>query len=296
MEALRRDKKTICLFILPALVTYLLVAAFPILCSVGMSFFKWNVAGNQGFIGLKNYRQLFTIDDIFLGSVGHVFYAAFLCLAVQVPLAILLAYLLTRTRRSRDFFKVGFFIPNMISAAATGILWMFVYNLNFGLLNGLLRLVGLGGMAAAWLGEPSSALTCVILVACWQYIGYHMIIYLCAMQSVSQSILEAAEIDGANAWQTFWKITFPLLMPILKVDAVLVTTGSLRLFDIVYVMTNGGPNHATEMIATHMYTRTFKGMQFGYGSAMAVVLTVLCVAITVLLNLAFRRVEENSQI
>jgi len=293
MDTLRRKKSTICLFVLPALIAYLAVSTFPIFVSVGMSFFKWNIKGNCGFIGLKNFIQLFTIDNIFLGSVNHVLYVTLLCVLVQLPLALLLAYLLTRTRRGRDVFKVMYFMPNMISTAATGILWMFVYNLNFGMLNGLLKLVGLGRLAMPWLGENSTALTCVIAVACWQSIGYHMIIYLCAMQSIPQSINEAAAIDGANAWQTFWRITFPMLVPILKVDLVLITTGSLRIFDIVYVMTGGGPNHATEVIATHMYTRTFKGLQFGYGSAMAVVLTLMCILITLILNGAFKRVERR---
>ena len=292
METLRRKKSTILLFVLPALIAYLSVTTFPIIASFGMSLFKWNVKGNQGFVGLKNFIQLFSIDNIFQGAIGHVLYATVLCLLIQLPLSILLAYLLTRTRRARDVFKVTFFLPNMISTAATGILWMFVYNLNFGLLNSLLRGIGLGNLAMPWLGESSTALTSVIMVTCWQYIGYHMIIYLCAMQSIPQALNEAAAIDGANAWQIFWRVTFPLLLPILKVDTVLITTGSLRMFDIVYVMTSGGPNHATEMIATHMYTRTFKGMQFGYGSAMAVVLTLMCILITVVLNSMFKRAER----
>lgn len=292
METLRRKKSTILLFVLPALVAYLSVATFPIIASFGMSLFKWNVKGNQGFVGLKNFAQLFSIDNIFQEAIGHGLYATALCLLIQLPLSILLAYLLTRTQRARDLFKVTFFLPNMISTAATGILWMFVYNLNFGLLNSLLRGMGLGSLAMPWLGESSTALTSVIMVGCWQYIGYHMIIYLCAMQSIPQALNEAAAIDGANSWQIFWRVTFPLLVPILKVDTVLITTGSLRMFDIVYVMTSGGPNHATEMIATHMYTRTFKGMQFGYGSAMAVVLTLMCILITVVLSGMFRRAEH----
>jgi len=295
MELLRRKKSTICFFILPALVAYLAIATFPIFASVGMSFTKWNMGGFQKWIGLKNFVQLFTIDDIFLGSIQHVLYATVLSICVQMPLSVLLAYLLTRTHRARDAFKVVFFMPNMISTTAIGILWMFVYNLNFGLLNSLLEIIGLGNLAMPWLGESSTALTCVILVACWQYIGYHMIIYLCAMQSIPQSINEAASIDGANAWQTFWKITFPMLIPILKVDLVLITTGSLRMFDIVFVMTGGGPNHSTEMIATHMYTRTFQGLQFGYGSAMGVVLAFMCILITVILNIIFNRIERSAK-
>ena len=182
----------------------------------------------------------------------------------------------------------------MISTVAAGLLWMFVYNYNFGLLNSFLRLLGLESLTLPWLGEESTALTCVVLVACWQYIGYHMIIHLCAMQNIPQTINEAAAIDGASAWQNFWRITLPMLAPILKLDLVLIATGSLRMFDIVFVMTGGGPNHTTDMIATHMFTRTFRGMQFGYGSAMAVILTVMCLIITVLLNVFFKRLEKQT--
>uniref|UniRef100_S0DFU6 Putative ATPbinding transport protein n=1 Tax=termite gut metagenome TaxID=433724 RepID=S0DFU6_9ZZZZ len=292
MERLRRNKRTICLFVLPALLGYLLVFAFPILSSVVMSFFKWDVGGMQKFLGITNYSKLFTTDNIFQQSIWHVLYSALLCLVAQAPLSILLAYLLTRIKRLRNFFKVVFFVPNMVSSAAIGILWIFIYNPQFGLLNSALGGIGLGGLARAWLGDPATALTAVILATCWQFIGYHMIIYLAAMQNISESINEAAEIDGASAWQSFWRITMPLLAPILKIDFVLIVTGSLRIFDVVYVMTTGGPNHASEMIATHMYTRTFKGMEFGYGSAMSVLLIIMCLLITGVLNLAFRRVES----
>lgn len=278
---------------MPALICYLAIAAFPLLCSVVMSFCKWDVAGMQGFVGLKNYLQLFTLDRTFKKAFLHTMQTTGLCLAIQIPGAVLLAYLLTRIRRGRNFFKVVYFVPNMISTAAIGILWVFILHPEFGLFNSLLNVIGLDSLASPWLGDPKTALVCVAVAASWQYIGYHMIIYLCSMQNISADILEAAEIDGANSWQTFWKITFPLIIPILKIDMVLVTTGSLRMFDIIFVMTGGGPNHASEVIATHMYTRSFQGMQFGYGSAMAVILMVLCVTATGILNAVFHKAENN---
>lgn len=293
MERLKRNKKTICLFILPAVICYLAVAAFPLLCSTILSFADWDVAGLNGFTGLDNYVQLFTTDTIFQNAVFHTLEATVLCLICQIPFAILLAYLLTRIKRGRNFFKVAFFVPNMISTSAIGILWIFILHPDFGLVNTLLRAMGAENLTHAWLGENGTALICVIFAASWQYIGYHMIIYLCAMQNIQEAVLEAAVIDGANSWQVFWKIIFPLIVPILKIDAVLVATGSLRIFDIVFVMTGGGPNHASEVIATHMYTRAFKGMQFGYGSAMSVVLMVMCIAVTIVLNAVFKKAESR---
>lgn len=293
MERLRQNKKTICLFALPAVLCYLLVTAFPLLCSTALSFTDWGIAGIGNFIGLKNYTQLFTTDRIFQGAILHTLMATVLCLVIQIPSAILFAFLLTRLNRGRNFFKVAYFIPNLISTAAIGLLWSFIYHPEMGLLNTLLRQIGLEEYTNVWLGDPKTALTCTIVAASWQYIGYHMIIYLCAMQNISSDILESAELDGATSWQVFWKITFPLIVPILKIDMVLVTTGSLRIFDIVYVMTGGGPSHASEMIATHMYTRAFKGMQFGYGSAMSVILMILCIGVTVVLNKSFEHAENK---
>lgn len=293
MEKLRGNKKTIAIFILPAVCSYLSIAAFPLLCSVILSFFNWDVAGLNEFVGLKNYIQLFTTDRIFQKAVVHTLAATFLCLVIQIPCAMFLAYLLTRLKRGRNFFKVAFFVPNMISTSAIGILWIFILHPEFGLVNAVLRALGLEQFTHVWLGESDTALVCVILAASWQYIGYHMIIYLCAMQNISASVLESARIDGATFWQAFRKITFPLIAPILKIDTVLVATGSLRIFDMVFVMTGGGPNHASEVIASHMYIRSFKGMQFGYGSAMSVVLMLLCITVTVLLNIAFRKAEEK---
>ncbi|MHB8066014.1 MAG: carbohydrate ABC transporter permease, partial [Ruminiclostridium sp.] len=195
----------------------------------------------------------------------------------------------------KKFFKTVFFIPNIISGVAIGLLWIFILHPNFGMVNSFLRLVGLGSFTHTWLAEKDTALICVVAAVCWQYIGYHMIIFLCAMEDISDSIIEAAAIDGATPFKLFWNIILPIIVPIVKIDAVLIATGSLRMFDMIFIMTEGGPNHATEVIATHMYTRSFKGMQFGYGSSMSVILMILCVAVTVLLNKAFKKAEENVQ-
>jgi raffinose/stachyose/melibiose transport system permease protein len=163
----------------------------------------------------------------------------------------------------------------------------------FGIINNLLRFAGLDSLTRTWLGDPQTALMWVVMAIAWQFFGYHMIIYLTAMQNISTEIIEAASIDGANPFQNFWKITLPLIAPIMKVDFVLIVTGSLRTFDLIYAMTSGGPNHATEVVATHLYFRSFQGMQFGYGSSMAVILIILCLAATWIINTAFKKAESN---
>ena len=295
MEALRRDKKTILFFIAPALAFFLLVAAIPVLCSLAFGFFNWDVAGLKGFAGFRNYEQLFTTDKYFQLAVLNTFAVTLLCLAIQMPLAILLASVLRRRIFGKRFFKAVFFIPNIISSVAIGLLWIFVLHPDFGMVNSLLRFIGLDSLTHVWLGERGTALICVVIAVCWQYVGYHMIIFLCAMESIPDSVTEAAAIDGATEFRLFMNILLPMIAPIVKIDAVLISTGSLRIFDMIYIMTEGGPNHATEVIATHMYARSFKGMQFGYGSSMSVILMILCVAATLLLERAFKRAEENVQ-
>lgn len=292
MQGMRTDKRVIGFFMLPALMLFLGIMAFPLLCTLGMSFAKWDVGGFRKFLGLANYVRMFTTDSVLGVAMRNTFVITGLCLVIQIPTAVLLAYLLRGKVQGKVLYRAAFFTPNMISSAAIGLLWMFIFYPDFGLVNSLLKTMGLSDWTRVWLGDENTALFCVILATCWQYIGYHMIIHLCAMEDIPASITEAAQIDGATSWDMFWRIILPNMVRIIKVDMVLVATGSLRIFDLIYSMTEGGPNHATEVLASHLYTRTFKGLQFGYGSALAVMLMGICLLTTTVLNLVFRRMED----
>lgn len=293
MEKLLRDKKTILLFVLPGLLFYILIVAFPLFFTVLISFFNWGVGGPQKFLVFGNYTRLFTMDDTFLQAVKNTLLLTVGCLMTQTPLAVFFGYMLRKQFRGQGFFKTAFFIPNMISSVAAALMWSFILHPQFGIINNLLRFIGLGSLTRTWLGDPKTALMWVVMAIAWQFFGYHMIIYLTAMQNISTEIIEAASIDGANPFQNFWKITLPLIAPIMKVDFVLIVTGSLRTFDLIYAMTSGGPNHATEVVATHLYFRSFQGMQFGYGSSMAVILIILCLVATWIINTSFKKAESN---
>jgi raffinose/stachyose/melibiose transport system permease protein len=237
--------------------------------------------------------RLFTMDDTFIQALQNTLLLTAGCLLTQTPLAVFFGYMLRKGFSGQGFFKTVFFIPNMISSVAAALMWSFILHPEFGVINNLLRLAGMESLTRTWLGDPGTALMWVVIAIAWQFFGYHMIIYLTAMQNISGEIIEAASIDGATGFQNFWKITLPLIVPIMKVDFVLIVTGSLRTFDIIYAMTSGGPNHATEVIASHLYFRSFQGMQFGYGSSMAVILIILCLAATWIINRAFRNAESN---
>lgn len=269
---------------MPALVIYLSVVALPVFSTAYNSFFKWNLVDTKKFVGIKNFVQLFTIDTIFKTSLTNTLLLLVLSIVIQVPGAIILALAITRTKRGSRYYKTVYFMPNILASVAVGLLWSFVYNPEFGIINRLLTAVGLESATGLWLADQKAVLPCIMVVICWQFIGYHMIIYLAAIENIPQSLIEIATIDGANMRQRIFHIILPLIKPIIRIDTVLIATGSLRYFDLIYVMSNGGPSHSSEVMALYMYYKSFRDMQYGYGSAIALVLLVMCLAVTVILN------------
>ena len=172
-------------------------------------------------------------------------------------------------------------------------MWYFIYHPEVGLLNQFLRIIGFKDFSFSWLGEASTALNAVVISVAWQWIGYHMVIYITGITNISSEIIESAKIDGASEWQIVKNITIPLILPMAKVSAVLMTTGSLKYFDNIFIMTLGGPNHASEVLASHMYTKAFAQMKFGYGSAISTVLLLLCIIATVFMNKLFNSKIEK---
>lgn len=281
---MNKNKKAIFLFLMPALVIYLSVVALPVFSTAYNSFFKWNLVDAKKFIGIKNFVQLFTIDAIFKTSLKNTLLLLVLSIVIEVPFAIILALAITRTVRGSRYYKTVYFMPNILASVAVGLLWSFVYNAEFGIINRLLTAVGLENATGLWLADQKTVLPCIMVVICWQFIGYHMIIYLAAIENIPQSLIEIATIDGANLRQRIFHIILPLIKPIIRIDTVLIATGSLRYFDLIYVMSNGGPNHSSEVMALYMYYKSFRDMQYGYGSAIALVLLFMCLAVTVILN------------
>ncbi len=197
-------------------------------------------------------------------------------------MALALGLLVSSQLRGARLFKLLYFIPMMLSAVAIGITWKFIYEPNYGLLNGALRLVGLGSLARGWLGEPRLALAAAIATICWQFIPFYMVIFAAALAGVPQELIEAAYIDGASPAVSFFRITLPLLRNTIRTAAILSLTGSLKYFGLIYVMTEGGPDHATELLATYMYKQAFTGFRMGYGSTVAVFMFLISFLLTVL--------------
>ena len=287
MKKVMGDKKSIAIFVLPAFIIYFCFALIPIAYNIYLSFFETNLMEINDFVGLKNYTDLFK-DGIFLKAFKNNITMVIGSLIAHMPLAMFFGNAIYKKIKGASFFQTVFFLPCVICGVAVGLTWSFVYNGNYGLLNGFLKMIGMGSLAKVWLSDKDIAIFCIIVVVMWQYVGYHMIIQLAAMRNIDAELFEAAEIDGATQWQQFKSITFPMIKPILKIDAVLIITGSLKYYDLIAVMTNGGPNHATEVMSTYMYYMGFNILRFGYSSAIGVILLILCMSSVGISNLVFR--------
>ena len=279
MNKVLGNKKSIAVFVLPA---FLIYAIF-----VYVSFLQTDLMSPSKFVGMKNYVNLFQ-DKTFTGAMKNNIFMVIGSLIAHLPLALFFGNILFQKIKGSHFFQTVFFLPSVICGVAVGLTWTFVYNSEFGLINKFLEIIGLGSLQQVWLADKNLALFCIIVVVMWQFVGYHMIIQIAAMKNISESYYEAAEIDGASKWVQFKSITFPLIKPILKVDAVLIITGSLKYYDLVAVMTGGGPNHATELMSTYMFYQGFRTLKYGYSAAIGVILLLMCICAVLLSNFVFR--------
>jgi len=293
MDKLLRNKLTILLFILPVFLIYSLVVPMPLVASLTLSTFDWNLLSPMRFVGLRNFINLFTNDFILFRAVKNTIFYVILSILLQLPMAFLLANLLGGKLRGRNLFRTIIYMPVTFSGVAVSLIWYFFYHPSVGLLNQFIRVLGFSEFSMAWLGTEATALPAVVVSVAWQWTGYHMIIYLSGMTNIPEEVIESARIDGANGFQLVRYIVFPFLLPMLSVSTILITTASLRSFDSIYIMTEGGPNHATEVLASHMYTKSFGQLKYGYGSAIGVLLFVLCVATTLLIRRVFRYFGEE---
>jgi raffinose/stachyose/melibiose transport system permease protein len=266
---------TIGLFLLPALVLYLVFVIIPILQAAHFSLYKWNGLGPlEDFIGLKNY-QVALASDVFWQAVGNNVLVIVLSLLLQIPFSLGLAILLNRRFPGRAIFRLLFFVPYVLSEAITGIVFSLLLQPD-SLVDSALQSGGLGGLVQDWLGNTEIVMLTLFVIISWKYFGFHMILLLA----------EAALIDGAGRWQAFRYVTLPLIGPTLRVSVLLSVIGALQLFDMVWVMTGGGPLTASTTMAVNMFKTGFEKQQMGYGSALAVLL-FLCALVVALLYLRF---------
>jgi multiple sugar transport system permease protein len=265
-------------FVGPATVIVLGLSIFPAAWALLLSFQKWDGFREPEFVGGANYAKLVT-DDQFFEAVAHTGLYTLLFVPASVLAGLFLAVALNRRIRFIGVYRTAIFVPFVASAAATGILSTYLFNPQFGLVNNVLRVLGLPQQG--WLEDPAQAMVVIAIMSLWGQAAFTTVIYLAALQDVPGELLEAARLDGASRWQAFWHVVWPQLTPVTVFATIWQAIGALQLFDLVYTTTRGGPLDATKTIVYFLYEKAFRALQFGYGSSVAYVLFGVTLLITV---------------
>jgi raffinose/stachyose/melibiose transport system permease protein len=270
----QRKRLELALLLTPALVLFIGFVLLPIAAAVYYSFYKWTGFSPRTWFGFGNYSRVLE-DDVFLHSLLHNIIIAVLSVAIQLPLSIAIALLLNRRIRGRAALRLVVFAPYVLSEAITAVVWLLMLQPD-GLVDQIFRAVGLGGAIQQWLADGDLVLYTLFVVITWKYLGFGIILLLAGLQNIPAELREAAATDGASPWQTTRSIILPLLGPTIRIWIFLSIIGSLQLFDLVWIMTLGGPASASSTMATYLLDHGFTRYEFGYGSAVSVVLFVVC--------------------
>jgi len=271
------------LLLIPAVIIMLVFVYIPVVENIYQSLFRWSsIDPNLKYIGLNNYTRILSDKIIPIALRNNILYAV-ISIIFQVIFALILASILeSRVIRPRwgTFFRSALFLPSVLAVTVVGITWQLIFSPNSGLLNQFLRTVGMGNLAHAWLGEESTAIFAVISVSQWQWVGYCMILFVVAIQAIPEELYEAARIDGASAVQQFFHITIPMIRETILVLTTITVIGGFKVFDIVWVMTAGGPNNTSNTLGGYLYRVGFRNEDLGYASALATLLFAITFALT----------------
>lgn len=263
------------LYLFPGLLWYSFIVFVPIILAVYYGFFNWTGGAKMDFIGVSNFLEVI-LDKVFQKSLYNNIYLTVVCLAGQIGIAFLLAFLLNgRHVKFKGFHRVMGYFPAVLSAVIVGFIWNLIYDYNYGLINSFLSLIGMGDKGQAWLNNDKLVLPLVAIPLIWQFIGYYMIILMSALSSVDPQIFEMAEIDGASGWKKAVFITLPLIKNTLIVCITLCIAGNMKIFDLIYALTDGGPGYSSSVMAMYAYKSSFLSYKMGYGSAMSIVILVV---------------------
>ncbi|WP_404405797.1 carbohydrate ABC transporter permease [Jeotgalibacillus malaysiensis] len=277
--------------LVPTFILFAIFTLYPLFSGLYYSFFSWSgSSSNTEFIGLDNYRRLFS-DSIIPRTIWHDYFLVITKVFGIMILAIFFAVALTQLEiKEAPFYRVVFFFPNIMSVVVIGILWTFIYNPSLGLVNSGLEFLGLESWTRPWLGDQDWALPSLVLPSVWAGIGLFMLLLIGGISNVSKSYYEAAEIDGANQWQQFWKITLPLVWPQIKISILYIVITTLNgSFIIVQIMTGGGPNNSTHVMGSYLYQQAFVQYNFGYGATIGVMILILSLLTVLILQFFMKR-------
>lgn len=285
-----RSRLSVLVFLLPPLALYVAAVMFPILQSLVLSFFRWDGITDMQFVGIDNYARMLTRDDVFWKAFGNSLVYLAVCLFFQLGVALFVANLLTYVARGKEVVKTLLLLPAIISTVAISFLFQEIYSYEPpGLINQILQGVGLGDLATPWLSNVDTVLIAVSAPEGWRFLGLYMLILYAAILAVPKELEEAARLDGASSWRVFTEIRFPYIRPVWITTMIMAATYSLRGFDIPYLLTNGGPGQASELLTTYMFKTAFRSTEFGYASTISVFIVVECIVAVGLIFLFLRR-------
>ncbi len=267
------------IFVLPSIILFAAFLAGPLFYALYISFHKWSMLGHSEWIGLANYRRIFR-DDIFMRSLKNTLLFSVIFVPSVTAIALFAAALLDRKIRGRALFKALVFVPVITPSTIVGVVWVFAYQPELGLINEVLRTLHLP--TSLWLGSSRIALPALVAVTIWQRFGWFMILFLAGLQDIPVEVKEAAQIDGASPRQSFFHITLPLLRPTIVLVTVLAAISGFQVFDLIFLMTEGGPAYATQTLSYYIYVKAFRNFDMGYAAAMSYALFVILVILTLI--------------
>lgn len=280
------------LFLAPALTIYLVFVAFPLVQSFRLSVTSWDgVNPVREYVGLDNYVRALSVDPVFRMALSHNLIWITIGSVLPISIGLLISLLIFDGIVASKLFRTVLFMPYVLSTMIIGIIFGLVYNPMYGILNQTLRLIGLGVLAQPWLGQSSTALGSLLAVSAWHTFGFNMTILLAGLQNIDLELYDAAKIDGANAFQRFVHVTIPQLNHVLTLLFSLALIGGFRVFNLVFVMTEGGPGFHTEVLASYIFKRSFRQSYVGYGCAVSLLLTAMILIVSVV----FLRIRESRE-
>lgn len=287
------------LMITPMTIGFLLFSVYPIIWVLRWSFFKYNGYSEPVFVGLGNFIRVFSRDPAYWNSLKNTFLIAGMKMIFEIPLALVLAVLLNNKIKGSSFFRVVFFLPSVFSIAVVGLIFSILFGAYNGIVNAILKNIGLITQNISWFSDKGHAMFVIILVSLWTTFGFNMIYFLMGLQNISKSLYECASIDGANEVQQFFYITMPLVAPILQLVLMLSVLGTMKMTDLILVLTNGAPGGSTEVVMTYIFKYFFSygesaamEVQFGYASSMAVVTAVILGIVTLIYLKVSKKMQE----
>ncbi len=278
----RANDRTLLLMTLPALLLYSAFYLYPTISNLRYSLSKWDGFGVPEFVGLRNFTKLVTDDDIFNKVLSNNIEFTFLVVIFQTALSLIFAIFLLKNSRGSTFLRTLYFFPTIISSVSVAMVWQFLYEPNLGPINVFLNSIGLDFFALNWLGSETITLRAIAFTQVWFHTGQMMVVYIAGLQQIPAELYEAAEVDGASRWQQFKSVTWPMALPTTAVVMAYTTIQSFRAFDLVYAMTQGGPNNSSSILVTLIYLTAFNEFRFGYAATQSIFLVIFILALTAL--------------